>query len=504
VSRDEDLPGDVTERAEVVVVGSGAGGAVVAAELAEAGLDVVLLEEGDHATRVPASAKPLARIGALYRDGGLTGAVGNTFIPVPLGRTVGGTTTINSGTCWRAPEDVLEAWEREHGIPKLAGGGLAPEYERVERALGVARVHEELLGPGARLVRRGAEALGLQTEPLPRNAVGCRGTGICAFGCPRHAKQSTDVSYVPRAIAAGARLHVRARVERVVADGGDVGGVLATRLDASGRPLGALVVRAPRVVIAAGALLTPLLLRRSGLAPRSSPIGRHLRLHPASRVVARFDEPVRAWEGVPQSLQVRDYEREGIVLQGIQVPPDLLAPTLPGVGRAHTERMAAVERMASFGALISDTSEGRVLGRSRPVPWYRMSERDVRKMQRAVALLSRIFFAAGAREVYPGVRQRPVLRSAEEADALERLPLRAADFELMAFHPMGTARMGSDPARSAVDPGGRLRGAPAVRVADASLFPSSSRLNPQLTIMALATRVARSLVEEAPRPAPRA
>jgi choline dehydrogenase-like flavoprotein len=201
---------------------------------------------------------------------------------------------------------------------------------------------------------------------------------------------------------------------------------------------------------------------------------------------------------------VRDYEREGIVLQGIQVPPDLLAPTLPGVGRAHTERMAAVERMASFGALISDTSEGRVLGRSRPVPWYRMSERDVRKMQRAVALLSRIFFAAGAREVYPGVRQRPVLRSAEEADALERLPLRAADFELMAFHPMGTARMGSDPARSAVDPGGRLRGAPAVRVADASLFPSSSRLNPQLTIMALATRVARSLVEEAPRPAPRA
>jgi len=490
--------GDTEERAQVVVIGTGAGGAVVAAELAEAGIDVVLVEEGDHPDRVAPEAPPLARIGALYRDGGMTGTLGNTFIPVPLGKTVGGTTTVNSGTCWRAPEEVLQRWEREFGIPSLADGGLAAEYERVEKAIGATPVPEDLLGPGARLVRRGAEAMGFHTTPLTRNAVGCRGTGICAFGCPRRAKQSMDVSYVPRAIRAGARLHVRARVQRVLLDGGRASGVVAVRLDERDRPAGTLRVRAPRVVVAAGALLTPGLLAASGLAPRGSEVGLHLRIHPASRVAALFDETVRSWEGVPQSLQVRDFEGEGIVLQGIWVPPQLLAPTLPGAGPEHEERMAAVARMASFGALISDTSEGRVrtLG-GRAVPWYRMNAGDVRRMQRAISLLSRIYFAAGAREVYPGVRQAPVLHSMGEAEALEQLPLRASDFELMAFHPMGTARMGGDPGRSAVDTAGRLRAAPGVYVADASLFPTSTRLNPQLTIMALATRIARGMIEEA-------
>jgi choline dehydrogenase-like flavoprotein len=491
-------PGDIEELAEVVVIGTGAGGAVVACELAEAGVDVLLLEEGDHPDRVPAGAPPLARIGALYRDGGMSGTVGNTFITVPIGRTVGGTTAINSGTCWRAPEEVLERWEREFGIPALARGGLDDEYGRVEKALGVAPVPEELLGPGARLVRRGAQALGFQTTPLPRNAIGCRGTGVCAFGCPRHAKQSTDVSYVPRAVAAGARLRTCTRVDRVLIDGGRATGVVATRLGARGEPIGTLRVRAARVVVAAGALLTPGLLAASGLAPRGSETGLHLRLHPASRVAALFDEPVRSWEGVPQSLQVRDFEAEGIVLQGIWMPPQLLAPTLPGAGAEHEHRMSAVSRMASFGALISDTTEGRIhrIG-GRSLPWYRMNASDVGRMRRALSLLSRIYFAAGAREVYPGVRQAPVLRSVAEAEALEHLPLRAADFELMAFHPMGTARMGGDARRSAVDPAGRLRGVAGVYVADASLFPSSSRLNPQLTIMALATRIARGMVADA-------
>lgn len=501
MSEPHEARGDREERAAVVVIGSGAGGAVVAAELAEAGRDVLLLEEGDYASRLPPETKPLARIGALYRDGGLSGVVGNTFIPVPIGRTVGGTTTINSGTCWRAPEEVLAGWEREAGLGGLAEGGLEAEYERVERALGVAKVPEELLGPGARLVRRGAEALGLHTTPLSRNAIGCKGTGVCAFGCPRHAKQSTDVSFVPRALAAGARLQVRTRADRILFDGSRAIGVEATRLDAAERAIGTLRVRADSVVVAAGALLTPALLAASGLAPRGSHVGRHLRIHPASRVVALFDEPVRSWEGVPQSLQVRDFESEGIVLQGIWVPPPLLAPTLPGAGAAHERRMAAVERMASFGALISDSSEGRVVRiGGRAVAWYRMSGADVRRMQRAISLLARIYFAAGAREVYPGVRQVPVLRSPEEAEQIEEAPIRASDFELMAFHPLGTTRMGADPRRSVVDAAGRVHGAEGLYVADTGIFPGSTRLNPQLTVMALATRIAHGMLEHRAKP----
>jgi len=495
IIRPEDRPGDRSERADVVVIGTGAGGAVVAAELAEAGLRVVMLEEGDYYTGRDFTARPLEQLRMLYRDRGMTGALGNTFIGIPLGRCVGGTTTINSGTCWRAPEEVLRRWEDEFGIPALAGGGLTQEFERVERAIHVAPVPDELLGRGDAIFRRGTEKLGFSGEPIPRNAAGCRGTGVCAFGCPRDAKQAMHVSYVPRAVQAGARLHVRTRVARILMDGGRAVGVVADRLDASGRRRRErLWVWADRVVVSAGALLTPVLLARSGVAPRGSAVGRNLHIHPATRVLALFDEPVRAWEGVPQSYHVHEFERDGIFIQGQFVPPGMHAPNVPGFGLAHKNRMAAYDRMASFGALISDTTSGRVFASgSQPFVWYWMNRDDVRRLLRAISIVSRIFFAAGAREVYPGVRQQPVLRSMQDAEMLEHLPVRAADLEMMAFHPMGTARMGSNRGRCAVAPSGELYGAAGVFVADASLFPTSTRVNPQITIMAFATRIARGI-----------
>jgi hypothetical protein len=244
--------------------------------------------------------------------------------------------------------------------------------------------------------------------------------------------------------------------------------------------------------VCAGALLTPVLLARSGIVPRG--LGRNLRIHPATRVLARFDEPVHAWEGVPQSYHVQEFEPEGIFLQGMFVPPGVQAAAVPGFGLAHKARMAAYDRLASFGALISDTSSGRVLvaGR-RPLVWYWMGRDDVRRLQRAIAIVARIFFAAGAREVYPGVRRHGVLRAAAEAAALEHVPVRAADLDVMAFHPMGTARMGADPQCASVAPSGEVHGVRGLYVADASLFPTSTRVNPQLTIMALATRIATGM-----------
>jgi choline dehydrogenase-like flavoprotein len=491
----EDCPGDLVEHADVAVIGTGAGGAVVAAELAEAGARVVVVEEGDHYMGPDFTARPLEQFRMLYRDKGLTGAIGNAFIGIPLGRAVGGTTTINSGTCWRAPEEVLQRWEAEFGIPNLARGGLVPEFERVEQAIHVAAVPEDMLGAGAKIFRRGTEALGLHGESIPRNAVDCRGTGVCAFGCPRDAKQSMNVSYVPRAIRAGARVHVRARADRLLRDGGRVIGLVADRLDGQGRRRrDRLWVLADRTVVSAGALLTPVLLTRSGLARRRGPIGRHLHIHPATRVLALFDEPIRAWEGVPQSYHIHEFEPEGIFIQGMFVPPGVQAPNVPGFGLAHKQRMAAYDRMASFGALISDTSSGRIFARGhRPFVWYWMNRDDVRRLLRGISIVSRIFLAAGAREVYPGVRQRAVLRRMEDAEMLAHLSVRAADLDMMAFHPMGTVRMGNDPARCAVAPTGEVHGVAGLYVADASLFPTSTRVNPQITIMALATRIAAGI-----------
>jgi choline dehydrogenase-like flavoprotein len=357
-------------------------------------------------------------------------------------------------------------------------------------------VPDELYGQNSRLFERGAAVLGYAGARIPRNERGCLGTGVCALGCPQDAKQAMHVSYVPRALEAGARLYTRCRVIRVLLSSGRAMGVIARAIGPDDREIGhELRVLARHVVVACGALLTPALLERSGVPDPSSVRGRNLHVHPAVRVGARFAEPVRGWEEVPQAYNVHQFVREGIFIQGQFVPPALEAPVLPGVGAAHKERMAGYAHLGSFGALISDESAGRVrAGRGTwPRVTYQLGGADARKLARAIGLTAEIFFAGGAEEVYSGVHSRPVLRSADEAHALARAELPAADFEMMAFHPQGTARMGEDAASAVTDSAGRVHGTSGLWVGDASLFPSSCKVNPQITIMALATRLAGTL-----------
>ena len=490
---------DVQEMADVVVVGSGAGGAVVARELAARGRDVVLVEEGGFWTGKDFTGNPRAMIDLLYRGRGLTGAVGRPAIPIPLGRCVGGTTTINSGTCYRAPDFVLADWTERHGVRGVTEPELRPHFERVEAELHIQPAPDGTYGRNSSLFERGAAALGYAGARIPRNARGCLGTGVCAFGCPQDAKQSMNVSYVPRAIDAGARLYTRCRVERVLLASGRAIGVLAHALDAADRPSSReLRVLARHVVVACGALLTPALLERSRVPDPSRMRGRNLHIHPATRVGALFDEEVRGWEEVPQAYNVHQFTRDGIFIQGQFVPPAMEAPVLPGVGLEHKARMARFAHLASFGALISDESAGRVraLGRGFPQVTYQLGAADARKLARAIGLTAEIFFAAGAREVYSGVHSRPVLHTIDEARALQHAILPAADFEMMAFHPQGTARMGEDAKAAVTDSVGRVHGTPGLWVGDASLFPSSCKVNPQITIMALATRLADTLAAE--------
>lgn len=490
---------DVHEMADVVVVGSGAAGAVVARELARRGRDVVLVEEGAFLTGKDFTGNPRAMIDLLYRNRGLTFALGRPPIPIPLGRCVGGTTTINSGTCYRVPDYVLAEWAERHGVRGLDAPELEPYFERVEAELGVRPVPDEIFGRNSRLFERGAAALGYAGSRIARNERGCLGTGVCAFGCPQDAKQAMHVSYVPRALADGARLYTRCRVERILLSGGRAIGVIGRACDGADRDTGhELRALARHVVIACGALLTPALLERSGVPDRSGVRGRNLHIHPATRVGALFDEEVRGWEEVPQAYNVHHFTREGIFIQGQFVPPSMEAPVLPGVGAAHKERMARYARLGSFGALISDESAGRVrAGRGRwPRVTYQLGATDAAKLARAIGLTAEIFFAGGAREVYSGVHSRPVLRTIDEARALARAALPAADFEMMAFHPQGTARMGEDPERAVTDSAGRVHGTPGLWVGDASLFPSSCKVNPQITIMALATRLAEQVAAE--------
>ncbi len=484
---------------DVVVVGSGATGAVVAATLAEAGQRVVVLEEGPRVAPAKYGAmRPSQSLRALWREAGMSFAIGvgdSPVINVMMGRCVGGSSVLTGGVCFRLPEHVLHRWRTERGLTALEPRELEACFEDVERRVGVKEVPAALRSRSAELFGEGARKLGVTLKPLRRNTEGCRGMGRCNFGCPHGAKLSVDVSYLPRALAAGAQLRTECLVKRVLHEGGRAVGVEART------SRGRLRVRARRVVLAAGAYHTPLLLLASGLGRDSGQVGRNLTLHPSFRVMARFDEPVEGWRGALQSTFSDDLEAEGITLVNLFVPPGVLAATLPGIGPAHLRNAATIPHLAVFGGLVHDEGGGRVrrgLGRE---PWvtYRMAARDKAVVPRLMRTMAEIYFAAGAKEVFLPVLGLPAVTP----DALRALPLEqisGRQLECSSQHPLGTCRMGTQPGSSVVGPDHECWELKELFIADGSVVPTSLGVNPQLTLMALATRLAWRL-RERPLPA---
>ena len=486
------ISGERIVRADACVIGSGAGGAVAAKELAEGGMRVVMLEEGEWWDTDQFTARP-RDMTKLYRDGGQVATLGTPPIVLPVGRAVGGSTLVNSGTCFRPPPAVLEGWQRELGLEELGEAELDPFFRRVERELNVSQVPADLAGGNAAVVRRGVEALGWSGDFIYRNVRGCVGSGVCAFGCPTGAKQHVGITYVPRAWAAGATTYTGARARRLELDGGRARGVVA-RTDGGGT----LRVQADVVVVSCGALHTPLLLRANRVGGGSGQLGRNLAIHPATGVRAFLDEDVEMWRGVPQSYYVDEFAGEGIMLEGAAGPPDYMAMSLPARGAELRELMLRFRHLSQFGVMVSDSSRGEVrcvLGR--PVVRYDLNRRDTDLVKRGLEKLVEIYWAAGAREVMLPIRGMPTLRDGDSRP-LRRLRVRACDLQLMAFHPLGTARAGADPRRSVTDAAGLVHGVPGLYVADASVVPTALGVNPQITIMALATRMAFRLLDAAP------
>lgn len=443
------------ERADVCVIGTGAGGAPVAAALARAGARVTVLEEGGEHPVDTLTARPRDMMPRLYRDAGQTATIGTPPIVLPLGRTVGGTTLVNSGTCFRAPAKVLDRWDTALGL-RLE----ARHYEQVEREIGVTRVTEDIAGRNALVAKRGAEALGWSGRFLDRNARGCQGSGVCAFGCPTGAKQHTGQTYMTWAKEAGATVHTHTKVRRldrrtVVADD--------------------LVVEADRIVLAAGTLLSPNLLKASGVAHPD--LGGNLSIHPATAAWAIMDEDVDMARGVPQSYCVDEFADEGMLFEGVAGPPDYLAMAAPYKGDRHRELMLGYRRVAQFGLMVSDTSRGRVRKR---IVRYDLNDHDRRTVVTGIERLTQLLFAAGARQVLvPIAGAQPLTRP-------QPLRARRRDLKLMAFHPLGTSA-------AVLDADLRVRGRDDLYVCDGSAVPTALGVNPQLTIMALATRLGEHL-----------
>jgi choline dehydrogenase-like flavoprotein len=493
IERGEKIAGERRVRADVCVIGTGAGGAPAAKELAEGGMRVVMLEDGEHFTTDEFNARPRDMISRIYRDAAQTTTIGNVPIVLPLGRTVGGTTTVNSGTCFRTPAAVLEMWRERFGLDELTPNELDPYFRRVERILNVAQVPPEIAGRNALVVKRGADRLGWSGDFIYRNVRGCVGSGVCTFGCPTSAKQSTNLSYVPRAWDAGATTYTGTRAQRIEMRGGRARAVVATTKGG-----GTVRVECDVVIVACGAIHTPLFLKRQGLGSDSGELGRNLAIHPATGVRAIFDEVIDMARGVPQSYYVDEFANDRLMFEGAAGPPDYLATTVPFSREHHRDLMLEFAHFSQFGVMVSDVSRGFVRERfGRPEIRYDLNAEDTRVFGRGIELLCELYFAAGAHSVLPPIDRVGMLTDGD-LTPLTSARIRAHDLTLMAFHPMGTARADARPAHGVVDANGRLHDAANVYVADASVIPSSIGVNPQITIMALATRLAYHVLGQPP------
>ncbi|MCB9780236.1 MAG: GMC family oxidoreductase [Alphaproteobacteria bacterium] len=481
---------------DVVVVGSGPAGSAVARRLATAGAAVVVVEAGHRVAPTQFARPAFSAMAATYRDLGSSVVVGSAPIPYVQGRMVGGTSPINGAICWRLPRDVWEEWVAAD--PALGDAipweRVEKETDEVEARLDVRPTDPAIAGPNNELMARGAEALGLDHRPIRRNVVGCEGLGRCMQGCPAGHKRSVDRTLLQDAEAAGARLLTGTTVRAIEQAGGRAVGIRA-------RTDGGAEVRIQArhaVVLAASAVQTPVLLLQSGIG--SPATGEGFAAHPGLSLSGRFAEPVRMWTGATQGHEVTGLRHEGLKFEALGYGHAIMAARIPAVGRPLAAAIADLAHEATWGVALRARARGRVrslLGRT--VVTYSLTPWDIQQLRRGLRVLGEMMLAAGAEHVSPGVRGAPAHTSSlQDLVALERDgPRRASAFRPVMTHLFGTCRMGSDPLRSVVRPDFRHHGLPGLYVADSSVFPSNTGVNPQVSIMALASLCARSVLAAA-------
>lgn len=517
-------------QADVVIVGSGAGGGVIAAELTRAGRSVVVVEAGPFLDEAHLPTDEMDAFSRLYLNHGLL-TTWDGSITMLAGSGVGGGTLVNWMTSIAAPDDVRADWARDHGLAGIDGAAFDADIAAIERELGVAPATVIPAKDG--IILRGAAALGWEAAPTRRNAESCGDCGSCPFGCPRAAKQSGIRAHLATAAAGGARIVDRARVTRVLIEHGRAAGVEAQVLvvdPATGEPMAGpggdplhprtrqLVVRAPQVVVSSGAVRSPAVLLASGLDHPA--IGRHLRLHPVPIVAGLFDEPIDMWRGTMQAARSLEFSRpeagrNGYVIESAPGHPGLIALALPWEGTdAHADLLRRIRHVGPLIAVTRDGGAGRVrlTGSGHARIDYALDAGGVATLRHALVSMAGLVRAAGARQIVvvgtpprwhgrTGAAGQEGRSFAVFEDALRDFDFAPNRGSVFSAHQMGSVRMGASVADHPCDPEGRVRtraGAPVagLYVGDGSLFPTAIGVNPMITIMALARRVARTIVAE--------
>ncbi len=500
----------VSLKADVVIVGSGAGGSVMAYELAKAGKKVIVLEAGPYVPSKDFKEDMMDSMKRLYQDTGLqTNTTGD--VVMLQGRCVGGSTVINATMAFRTPDAVLKQWGENHGLTNLAPDKLAPYFEKVEKRLGVHVNQPHEINETAVKVIQGCREMGWSWKPLARNVKQCALTGLCLAGCPSDRKLSMLVTYLPWAVAEGATIYSDTYVDLVNVKNGRASGVEGQIIDPVTKAVVAEIqVDAQVVVLAAGAVQTPIILQKSDIGYRSGHLGRNLSVHPAVTVLAKFPEPVYGWRGALTGVHVDEFlapSKGGIsMVSGLTAPVQLIAQGEQGTGSDHVRFMQEYKYFSALNVFVHDSGNGYVQwtgpvrGGDKKIEWN-LSRDDFKTFQQAIGHAARIFFAAGAEKVYMPSFQRLIATSVFDLDktiaAIDYGTVGLYSLRMLSYDPQGTCRMGADPFDSVVDPYGEVHDVRGLFVADASIFPTELTVNPQMSVYAMASYIADNILKRA-------
>lgn len=495
----DELSKDTEVSCDVCVVGSGAGGAVLAHELVQRGLDVVMLEEGGYHTKAGFDLKESTAFPKLYQELGSRGTE-DLSITILQGRSVGGGTTVNWCSSFRTPRRILDHWRDVHGVEGLTEEALGPHWAAVEKRLRIQEWPEERINANNRVLWDGLGKLGYHRGLIKRNVNNCANIGYCGMGCPIDAKLSMLVTYIPDAVEKGLTVYANASARRLETNGRRVSAVHADILDPGTEAVRArLTVRAKVTAVSCGAINSPALLLRSGLDGNGR-VGKRTWFHPVMVTVAEFPEPVEAFYGAPQSVYSHHFVERGPGKIGffLEVPPvhPMLASTvLTGFGRQHNELLG---RLPYVNAMLGITVDGllpeeeggtvrlREDGSSRPRIDYALGEKNWEAFRAACHEMAKLQFAAGARRVLSLHAEPVVMESPADLPKLDHAPWERARVKISTAHQMGGCPMGKDPAKSVVDSKLRYHGLDNLFVVDGSVFPTSLGVNPQETIYGIA------------------
>ena len=502
-----ELTADHEVDCDVCIIGSGAGGAVLAKGLCAAGLDVVMLEAGSH--RTSADFRVLQEginTPMLYQDRG-TRSTADLAITILQGRSVGGSTTVNWTTCFRTPDRILEHWQRVHGLESWHPDALRPHFEAVEARLNIHPWPEELVNANNHALLDGCQALGLHVEVLRRNVKGCANSGYCGFGCPFDAKQAMHLTYLPDAVGHGLRLWADTHAERIEVQGGRAVAVHAVGMERDrDRATGRRLTERPKVVVASGgAINSPALLLRSGL--NQGPVGRRTFLHPVIAVAAEYPHPIAPFYGAPQSVSSHHYidrgERMGFFLEAAPLHPMLTGAAFPVFGTEAQQVMSKLSHVSGLLALhvdgLLDGDEGGTVSLRRDgriAVDYPIGPHLQEAMAASHQALARIHLAAGATRALTMHLSPHEVHTEADLPGLAAMPYGAHEHAIFTAHQMGGCTMSPDADRGVVDGDLRHHHVPNLFCVDGSVLPTALGVNPSQTIYGLARR-ARATVGSA-------